>query len=242
MPSFATRTRAAEMMDDFTIVDERLTKALENLRQANRWLGGYAAARRVLAPLLHAQPPASPLRVLDLATGAADFPAFLVRWANRRGCAVEVVAVEANPATVAYARQALDQALPPRLRRFVRVEEGDALALPYDDGAFDVCTACLFMHHLDHAQAVALLREMHRVARRSLVVNDLHRHRLAYYGIRALAAVLPVSPMFRHDGPISVLRGFTRDELHALAADAGLDAFRIRWHWAFRWTLSTLEA
>ncbi len=238
--SFSTRTRAAEMMDDFSIVDERLTGALENLRQVNRWLGGYAATLAALEPVLRAPPPGRPLRVLDLATGAADFPAFLVRWADRRRLDVAVVALDANPATVAYARQALDRDLPPRLRARVCVEAGDALATPYDDGAFDVCAASLFMHHLDHAQAVALVGEMHRLARSGLVVNDLHRHRLAYYGIRALAAVLPVSPMFRHDGPISVRQGFTRDELRAVAEDAGLDGFRIRWHWAFRWTLSTL--
>ena len=238
MPSFAQRHHTEEMMDDFTIVDERLETALDNLRYVNRFLGGYGAAMAVLAPLLRAHPPGRPLRVLDLATGVADFPDFLVRWADRRHRVVDIVALDANPTTVAYARKALDRDLPERLRPRIRVDVGDALALPYDDDAFDVCVASLFMHHLKHDEAVTLVREMNRVARQGFVINDLHRHPLAYYSIRALAAVLPVSPMFRHDGPISVLRGFKRDDLRALAVAAGLDAYRIRWHWAFRWTLS----
>ncbi len=238
MPSFAQRHHTEEMMDDFTIVDERLARALDNLRYVNRFLGGYATAMAVLAPLLRVHPSGDLLRVLDLATGAADFPGFLVRWADRRDRKVEIVALDANAATVAYARQALDRDLPSHLRPRVRVEVGDALALPYDDDAFDVCVASLFMHHLKHDEAVTLVREMARVARLGFIVNDLHRHRLAYYSIRALAAVLPVSPMFRHDAPVSVLRGFKRDELRAIAEAAGLDAYRIRWHWAFRWTLS----
>ena len=225
-------------MDDFTIVDERLETALDNLRYVNRFLGGYGAAMAVLAPVLRAHPLDRPLRVLDLATGVADFPDFLVRWADRRHRVVDIVALDANPATVAYARKALDRDLPERLRPCVRVEVGDALALPYNDDAFDVAVTSLFMHHLTHDEAVTLVREMHRVARQGFVVNDLHRHRLAYYSITALAAVLPVSPMFRHDGPVSVLRAFNRDELRAIAHDAGLESFRIRWHWAFRWTLS----
>ena len=227
-------------MDDFTIVDERLETALDNLRYVNRFLGGYGAAMAVLAPVLRAQPSNPPLRVLDLATGAADFPDFLVRWADRRQRPVDIVALDANPATVDFARTALDRDLPERLRPRIRVEVGDALALPYDEEAFDVCVASLFMHHLKHDEAVTLVREMNRVARLGFVVNDLHRHPLAYYSIRALAAVLPVSPMFRNDGPISVLRGFKRDDLRAIADDARLDTYRIRWHWAFRWTLTNL--
>ena len=107
-------------MDDFTIVDERLTTALANLRYVNRFLGGYRAAMAVLAPVLHAHPPERPLRVLDLATGAADFPDYLVRWADRRRRAVDIVALDANPATVANARQALDRDLPERLRPRIR--------------------------------------------------------------------------------------------------------------------------
>ena len=225
-------------MDDFTIVDERLTTALDNLRYVNRFLGGYGAAMAVLRSVLRAHPPERPFRVLDLATGVADFPDFLVRWAARRGRTVEVVALDANPATVAYARTVLDRELPEPLRPRIRVEVGDALALPFEDDAFDVAVTSLFMHHLTHDDSVKLVRGMRRVARQGLLVNDLHRHPLAYYSILALADVLPVSPMFRHDGPISVRRAFTRDELRAIADAAGLDAYRIRWHWAFRWTLA----
>ncbi len=239
MPDFTARVRGEEMMDDFTITDDRLTRALENLRWTNRLLGGYAASLAALAPFLQAQA-GRPVRVLDLGTGAADFPEHLIRWAARRGLDVRVTAVDANPATVDYARAALDRRLPPALRPRVEVICADAFALPFEDGAFDVAHAALFLHHFPPDQAAALVRTMARVARRSLVVNDLHRHPLAYYGIRLLGALLPVSPMYRHDGPLSVLRAFRRDELVALAEAADLDAFAIRWHWAFRWTLATV--
>lgn len=225
------------MMDDFSITDARLQGALENLRQANRWLGGYASLQRALAPLVQ---PGARLRLLDAGTGAADAPAHLVQWADARGAHLEVVAIEANPATADYARRLLDRRLPPRLRARVRVEVGDALDVPCAADAFDVATAMLFLHHFDEEKATALLREMQRVARRGLVVSDLHRHPLAYYGLKALGAALPVSPMFRHDAPLSVRRGYTRGDLKDLARAAGLRAPRVRWHWPFRWTLSTI--
>lgn len=240
MPTFAERLDAAEMMDDFSIVDERLTRALDNLRAVNRFLGGYRATRTVLEPLLAARR-GGVLRVLDLATGVGDYLECFVRWGARQGVTVEAVGLDVNPATVAYARSSLDGALPPALRPRAHLIEGNALALPFEDGAFDVCHTALFTHHLDNTQVVALLREMDRVARHGLVVNDLHRHPLAYYGIVAIGAAMPVSPMFRHDGPVSVRRAFTREELDVLARRAGLAAYRLRWHWAFRWTLSTID-
>lgn len=226
------------MMDDFSIVDARLTRALDDLRWVNRWLGGYAATRSALAPLLRRN---DTLRMIDLGTGAADYPEHLVHWAARRGQIVEVVAVDANPHTVAYAQTALDGRLPADLRPQVEVVCADALDLPYADDAFDVAHAALFLHHFPGREGVALLREMDRVARAGIVVNDLHRHPIAYYGVRAIGALTRASAMFRHDGPVSVRRAFWREELEALAAAAGLSPVRIRWRWAFRWILSTID-
>lgn len=239
MPSFSSRTHGEEMMDDFSITDERLTGALHQLRGVNRWLGGTGATMRVLAPWLQARTETR-LRILDVGTGLADIPVQVLRRATRQGYGVDMVGVDANPATVSYARRILDAELPPSLRPHLTVETGDALALPYPDDAFDVVMAAAFLHHFEFAQAVAVLMEMNRVARHGILINDLHRHPLAYYGILAIVNLLPVSPMFGHDGPVSVLRGFRRDELYALAEAAGLPAPTVRWHWAFRWTLSTL--
>ena len=225
-------------MDDFSIVDERLERALRNLRGVNRWLGGYHAARSALRPMLRREPK---LHLLDLGTGVADYPEHLVPWAERHGCYLEVTALDANPDTVRYAQQALDARMPERLRPRIEVVVGDALDMSYADDTFDVTLASLFLHHFHGSEAVDLLREMNRVSRRGLVVNDLHRHPLAYYGIKLLGAILPVSAMFKHDGPLSVLRGFTRDELATLARQSDLPRPQIDWRWAFRWVLHTLD-
>lgn len=238
-PSFATRLHGEEMMDDFSITDDRLLRALDELRPVNRWLGGYATTLRVLGPYLRARA-GRPLHLLDVGTGVADYPEVLVRHAARAGLDVRVTAVDANPATVAHARRTLDRRLPAALRPRITVAVADARRLPFDDGAFDAVLAAMFLHHFRGEEAVALLREMARVARDGLLVNDLHRHPLAYLGILLPARLLPVSPMFRHDAPVSVRRGFRRDDLAGLAAAAGLTAPRIRWHWAFRWSLTTL--
>jgi SAM-dependent methyltransferase len=226
-------------MDDPSMTNEHLRTALQNLRWINRWLGGYRASADVLAPLLRAH---SSLRVLDVGTGGGDYLPAFVRWGQAAGCTVTAVGVDLNPVTVGHGRAWLDASLPAPLRPQARIDIGDALALPYPDDAFDVGHAALFLHHLYDEQARRLLHELQRVSRRGIVINDLHRHPLAYAGIWSLSRLLSFSPMVQHDGPLSVRRGFRREELRTLARQAGLPSPRIRWHWAFRWTLSTLPA
>lgn len=225
------------MMDDFSIVDERLERGLRDLTKVNRWLGGYRSITGVLASAADEE---KELTVLDLGTGLADLPAHLVRWADRRGVTCRVTGVDANAATVSHARRYLDEVLDEPLRGRVEVREGDAAALPYDDGSFDVVTAALFLHHFSSEEVVDMLREMTRLARRGIIVSDLHRHALAYHGIRMLTLAPYASEMVSHDGPLSVRRGFRREELSDLAVSAGLADFSLRWRWAFRWVLSTI--
>ena len=226
-------------MDDFSIRDDRLERALHELCYVNKYLGGYRALHHALTSALSTQE-GRPLAILDVGCGIGDHAVDLVRWGRRQGRRIYVTGIDANPETVRIARDYVSRSLTPVDRGHVEIRDGDALDAPFADASFDVATASLFLHHFEDAAAVRLMREMRRLARLGIVVNDLHRHPLAYAGIRSIAAVLPVSPMFRHDGPLSVRRAFTPRELLAMGRSAGLDPVRVRRHWAYRLTLSSL--
>jgi len=224
-------------MDDLSITDARLHEALRDLRLTNRFLGGYRSTRTVLRPIFESH---RRLRILDVGTGGGDSLVDLVHYGHRCGCRVDVVGIDLNAGAVDYARHYLDDTLSHRMRRRVSVQVGDALGLDVDTGAFDIVTTSLFLHHFAGTEAVRVLREMDRVSRMGILVNDLHRHLLAYWGVLFLSRLLPASEMYRHDAPLSVRRAFRQHELADLARQAGLPDPQIRWHWAFRWTLSTL--
>jgi ubiquinone/menaquinone biosynthesis C-methylase UbiE len=242
MPSFKIRTDTDELMDDFSITDTRLTTALEQLRLVNRWLSGYSTTMDVLVPFLRSRV-GQTTRILDLGTGIADFPEYIVRWALAQSPpqVVEIVAIDANPVTVNYAQKALQTRLSPSETAQIKVEVADALSLPYPDNSFDLAMGAMFLHHFSEAKAVTILQAMQRVSRHGILINDLHRHPLAYYGIYALTHILPASPMMQNDGPLSVLRGFEKSDLEKIAQMAGLKDFSLRWYFPFRWLLSTVH-
>ena len=194
--------------------DRELLRAnLADIARVNRFLGGYRLTLRALARLLAAAPPRRELRVLDVGTGGGDFPPVLVAWARARGLRATVVGVDSSEEVLALA---LPQ--PPE----VELAIADARALPHADGEFDVAVCSLLLHHLDPADAVAALRELRRVARAGVVVNDLVRSWPAYVAALVLTRVFSRNRLTRADGPASVLRAYTRRELESLAAEAGL--------------------
>jgi hypothetical protein len=99
----------------------------------------------------------------------------------------------------------------------------DAMEMPFPNETFDVVMASLFFHQRSNEDCIRVLESMCRMARRLVLVNDLHRHPIAYSSIRTLAA-FSKSVMFRHDAPASVLRAFTPEELLTIARRAGIPA------------------
>ena len=225
-------------MDDPDASVPMLEAALVELPRINAWLGGYLATLKTLDAYRRYDRP-SALRILDVGTGIGDYPFEMVKWGLKRGVDVHVTALDLSPETVAFAIRASDRQ-PAHVRRRVEFVEGDALSLPMSEDSYDICTSALFLHHLTEDECRRSIKEMCRVASKGIIVNDIHRHLVAYYGIRIVTRILPFSHMVRHDGPVSVLRAFRRSDLCQVAETASLHGWGLRWHWAFRWVLTTL--
>jgi ubiquinone/menaquinone biosynthesis C-methylase UbiE len=227
----ADRASGAELMDQPDQQRGDLAVALHDLRGVNRWLGGWRVLRRCMRTLLRRLPPGT-YRVLDIGTGSGDLPLRLARWARTRGVRLHILATDAHPGTLELAREhTADDA-------DVEVGWADARALPFPDDGFDFVICSTTLHHFEGEETLRVLREMDRVARYGVVVNDLSRSLPAWLGARLLAAtVWRRSRLTRHDGPLSVRKAFTPAELRRLAREAGLEGARVRAHLPFRLSL-----
>jgi SAM-dependent methyltransferase len=204
---------ASEMLDGPLDDTAALEANLRDLRRINRLTGGATLSVRAVRVLGDAA------TVLDVGTGAADIPALLLADARRRGTALDVTATDSRI-------EVLDAALAvrPGLANLqgLRLEPADGRALPYPDASFDVSHASLVLHHLERDDAIAFLRELRRVSRLGIVINDLARGRRAWIGAWLITRTVAVSRYTRHDGPLSVRRAWTRDEMGGLLREASL--------------------
>lgn len=220
MPLVPRRRTSPEFLDlsPESYALEELAGTLADIRIINRYLGDQRALLKHLSKMVAGS---SAFTLLDVATGSADIPMAIVDWARRAGVAASVTAVDMNEHTVDIARQ--HAAGYPE----IRVETADALRLPYPDDSFDIVVCSKTTHHMSNEDAVRLVKEMLRVARRGYLVMDLRRSWIAYALIRILTRIFTRNRLTRYDGPLSVLKSFTPAELAAVAGKAGAARFSV---------------
>jgi SAM-dependent methyltransferase len=200
------RRHDPELMDAPGLPPAEVADAYRILGRVNRQLGNLRTLRLELGRFLDdLGAHAGPLSILDVGSGSGDLPGALRECARRRGLVANVVALDRDATAVSLAsRQPLD------------VVQGDALRLPFAGRSIDVVTATKFAHHFHGGGLARLVSEMARVARRRVIILEIRRHWLAYWGFIAWSRVFTRNRLVRYDGPLSVLRGFTREELGAL--------------------------
>jgi SAM-dependent methyltransferase len=220
-----------EIMDR-TGNDPGLLRAdLHVLEGINRFLGGRRIALGYLSDFLEVLPMKS-LSILDLATGAADIPRTIARWARGRGVRVEITAVDGNPEILMVAREWCAQ------WPEIHIEQHDLLALPFPTASFDFVLCSLTLHHFAEADVVAILRRIHDIARVGYIINDLRRNRIAIWLSKLMAHTIITNPIARFDAPASCERAFSISELRGMAAQVGIRHVTIRRHRFFRMTLA----
>ena len=224
-----TRATTPELMDDLGLATEELRQNLDELETINTWLGGYRPVLAALARLRPRWPAGRPLRLADLGSGGGDTLRHIARWAHRQGLPVQLTGIDANAFMLTYA-QAKSRSYPE-----ISYQQLDIFSPAFAAQPYDVLTASLFCHHFTDAELVPLLRRWQQQAGLAVIINDLHRHWLAYHSIRLLTKLLQGSRLVQNDAPLSVARAFSRRDWQRLLAAAGITRYRLRWCWAFRW-------
>lgn len=219
------RRHGSEILDGDGLDPRIVRRSMRDVARANTLFGGASALLAELEPALGDLPLMATL--LDVGTGIGDIPARARHRAWAHGVQLRTVGVDISPELAAASAARMDAAVC-----------ADALRLPFPDDSFDIVTCSQLLHHFPGTTGVALLREMDRVARVRVVVSDLRRSWAAAAGLWLGSFPLLFHPVSRHDGVVSVLRGFTPRELRALVRDAvGADAPVCR-RLAFRVTTS----
>lgn len=220
------RQLTPEWMDDPAVDPAELKAALAFIRKVNLRLGGVKALTKHLERWSTRWPDGHEVTILDIATGSADIPVEVVRWARERGHRVRITAVDIHQTTLDSARQHVERELgADALIELVRADAKE-LVDQYGPLSFDYVHAGMFLHHLSEIEILTVLRIMERVAKRGIVWNDLVRSRVAMAGIWALT--LGKSDMIKHDARVSVRAGFTKKEVKDYARRTSLGYCRYR--------------
>lgn len=226
--AFGGRLDAEELLDRPDLDAAELAANLRDIRLVNLLGGGTRTTLLHLPKLLAAVPSERPALILDLATGSADLPRAIVRWARRRQRAVHILATDRSASILAEATA--------QTERFPEIDYAqlDARRTGLPDSAVDIVLCSLALHHFAPAEAIEVLAEMQRLARVGGIVNDIRRSRLGYLAAWGSSRIATRNRLTRHDMPLSVRRAYTDVELADLLGRSGIHNAAISRHPLFR--------
>lgn len=211
------RVVTPELLDTDAGTPDEIAGSLADLRLINRWFGGAATTCSMVEHVAR-KLNETELSFLEVAAGSGDVPEFVRRRLQNRGVQLQTALLDRAHSHLTNGHRAV---------------VGDALALPFSDGSFDLVGCGLFAHHLSPEQLKGFVNEALRVCRVAVLINDLVRHPLH---VALVYAGYPLyrSRLTRHDAPASVRAAYTPNEMQTLLQQAKAARVEIQRHYLFR--------
>lgn len=237
MPDFSQRSPAIEIMDDLSCSGPVVDRTLVELESINKWLGGNRITLDGLKKLLNAYNASTDsLTIADLGCGGGDMLQLMAKKLRQKKQKVVFTGIDANPSIVTYA-QTHSKSYPE-----IQFKTMNIFSEEFRKERYDMVFATLFFHHFSQEELISTFTALKKIAKCGVVVNDLHRHWFAYYAIKFLTGIFSKSSMVKNDAPLSVHRGFKRQEWIEILKASGIASYSLHWKWAYRWQLIIYNA
>jgi 2-polyprenyl-3-methyl-5-hydroxy-6-metoxy-1,4-benzoquinol methylase len=227
---FAHRSSESELLDATGVPKELLFQNLHELDLINRTLGGHAITLAGIKKLLTNKNKIH--HIVDIGCGGGNSMKYIADWARSNGYKIKLTGVDMNADAIEYMNNHCKGY--PEISGVV----SDYRNFLKNNAMADIIHCSLFCHHLTDDELIELFICLKQYTTTGFVINDLQRHWFAYYSIKYLTRILNGSALVKNDAPLSVLRGFKKQELNSLFEKAGLKNVSIRWKWAFRYLIT----
>lgn len=228
-----TRDTRPELMDDLDLGGVEIEGALNGIEKVNRWLGGYLIVLKALKIYLKQTPHQldRPLRIVDLGCGGGDTLRYLARYFRKFDSKVELIGVDANEHVLTYACRESENFSE------ITYKKAEALHVP-DLPEGDIYLCSLFLHHFTDEEIISLLQQLLSLpSTQCILINDLHRNRMAFVLFQIWSRLFRISGMARHDGLLSIRKAFRRSDLESYLRACNCKDYHLKWRWAFRWQM-----
>ena len=221
------RSIKTEIMDDFTLEGVLLRDTLDKLETINRLLGGNSVTISGLKKILKNQSKNKTITIVDLGCGNGDILRDVAQFGRKNNYSFKLTGIDANLAAIDYAKELSKDYSELNFKKI------DIFSEDFKKETYDIVLCTLFLHHFKNEELIPFLKTITEKATIGIVVNDIHRHRLAYYLFKFIGFFIK-NEMVREDGLTSILRAFKKKDLENIAKELNVH-FSVQWKWAFRY-------
>lgn len=225
--NLSQRSYKKELLDGDNIPFEDIKRNMQELNFINTWLGGHAISISAFIKLVGKRKAVS---VCEIGCGGGDNLLAIARHCNRKKINISITGIDLKQECIDFAAS--------RTYSTTSIEWiADDYRNVHLSSKPDIVFSSLFCHHFTNDELVSQLQWMKNSCGIGFFINDLHRHPLAYYSIKLLTQLFSSSTLVKNDAPLSVARGFVKDELQMLCNKSGLHNAQVQWRWAYRYLI-----
>lgn len=230
MIDLSARSYKKELLDDASIPFADIQQNMKELNTINRYLGGHKITITGIKKIIAGQLAGKPITICEIGCGGGDNLKAIEKYCRKKNINAVFIGIDIKPECIVFARQQYPdlnaQWIISDYRHVVPGKEKP-----------DIIFSSLFCHHFTDDQLTVMLQWMMGNAAKGFFINDLQRHPFAYYSIKWITKIFSRSYMVKNDAPLSVSRGFTKNEWEKIFNSAGIKNFIIKWKWAFRYLI-----
>lgn len=223
------RNTQPELMDDPNINPEVLDRAVEDINRVNTLLGGFKFTLNEVKKHLNTD---QPLRIVDFGCGDGAMLRYLAKHLPQSN--LEFIGIDLSPRSIV---QAIEKSSDDERLRF---RESDITTIHPDQLQADILITTLTLHHFSDDQIVKLLKKFKEITTTVIIINDLHRNKLAFLFFKWFSPIFRMHEISIHDGLISIASGFKATDFKTYASKAGITNHSLKWKWSYRyiWTIN----
>lgn len=223
------RSTQDEIMDDFELQGAEMQKLLTDLKTVNTLLGGTGVTLDGIDTLLKTESKSKQITITDIGCGDGELLRNCYYYLTKKGYNVKAFGIDANKNIIEEAIKRTKTTLA------IEYQVVDVFSKQNNIPQSDIMLCTLFLHHFDNESITRLVTRMLTQTHLGIVVNDLHRSVWAFRLFKIFSYLFIKTKIARHDGLVSVARGFKKEELQSIASNISASKNNISWKWAFRY-------
>jgi 2-polyprenyl-3-methyl-5-hydroxy-6-metoxy-1,4-benzoquinol methylase len=227
MLNLAKRSYTKELLDNDNIPFEDIKQNMKELNKINTYLGGHHITIAGLKKIINHKTNNQPITICEIGCGGGDNLKAIETWCKKNSIVATFIGIDLKATCIAFAKEQYP------LMNAVWIVS-DYRSVNFANYKPDIIFSSLFCHHFTEEELQFMLLWMRQHSLKGFFINDLHRHPLAYYSIKLITTLFSKSYLVKNDAPLSVARGFTKNEWTNILTNAALTSFSINWKWAFR--------
>ena len=223
------RSQQLEIMDNLDFQGLEMQNLLKDLKTVNKWLGGSNITIDGLKKLLTPNFKTKKITILDVGCGDGELLRQCADFGKRNNLELELIGIDFNENILEFAKFQSKEYLNIKFQKVDVFSEENLIP------NCDIALCTLFLHHFSNENIINILKILLNKTQIGLVINDLERNKLAFNLFKIVSHLFLKTNTAKHDGLVSVARGFKREELQNISMKIPYQESEISWRWAYRY-------